>query len=113
MTPPQSRNRAGPYNPIVKLVCTAPQEKTHECLFVCTSADADTQSLSKVLSKIRLFFDAQTVAAYSDLVAPVDITQRSNIESALNRAKLGMRGQLSAADVVAVAKKTLTDGCAT
>ena len=41
MTPSQSRNRVGPYNAIVKMLCTAPQEKTHECLFVCTSADAD------------------------------------------------------------------------
>ena len=47
------------------------------------------------------------------LSAGVDITQRSDIESALNLAKLGMRGQLSAADVVAMAEKTLADGCAT
>jgi hypothetical protein len=69
--------------------------------------------LTKALTKIRLFFDAQTAASYSDVVAPVDITQRSGIESALNLGKLGMRGQLSAADVVAVVEKTLTDGCAT
>lgn len=109
----KSRNRAGLYNPIVKLLCTAPQEKTHECLFVGTSPDADTQPLSKALSKIRLFFNAQTAASYSDVVAPVDITQRSDIESALNRAKLGMSGQLSAADVVAVAQGMLAGGCAT
>ena len=84
----KSRNRVGPYNAMGKLLCPTPQEKTHECLFVGTPADADTQPLSKVLSKIRLFFDAQTAASYSDVVAPVDITQCSNIESALNRAKL-------------------------
>ena len=63
--------------------------------------------------RLSCFLTRKLLRLTATLSAGVDITQRSGIESALNLAKLGMRGQLSAADVVAVAEKTLTDGCAT
>lgn len=69
--------------------------------------------LTKALARIGCFLTRKLLRFTATLSAGVDITQRSDIESALNLAKLGMRGQLSAADVVAMAEKTLADGCAT
>ena len=69
-----------------------------------------TKPLSKALSKIRLFL-ARNLSRLTAMLSPrVDITQRSSIEPALNLAKLGMSGQVSAADAVAIAGKTLADG---
>lgn len=59
-------------------------EKIQQEAQTLVTAKVVSKALSNSLSKDRLLSDAQTIQAYSEVVASVEMTQRSDIELALN-----------------------------
>ena len=65
-------------------------EKIQQAAQALVTTKVVSKALSNSLSKERLLSDAETVHAYSEVVASVDMTQRSDIEMALNLSRSQM-----------------------
>lgn len=65
-------------------------EKIQQETQTLVTAKVVSKALSNSLSKDRLLSDAETVRVYSEVVASVDMTQRSDIEMALNLSRSQM-----------------------
>lgn len=65
-------------------------EKIQQAAKSLVTAKVVSKALSNSLSKDRLLSDVETVKAYSEVVASVEMTQRSDIELALNLSRSQM-----------------------